>query len=107
MANFPALNRGATQSVPDGEVFWFITTGSVSNGMPSWATLPEQARWQLVTYLKSLKSSGQPQRAQTATGSPLATNAPFDRLGVPGIALKGKVLNAGGMRTLAVEGLAP
>ncbi len=39
--NIPALARGATQGAPDGEVFWFITTGSVNNGMPSWATLPE------------------------------------------------------------------
>ena len=31
----------------------------------------------------------------------------LDRIGVPGIAVKGKVLDAGGMRALAVEGLAP
>jgi len=30
----------------------------------------------------------------------------LDRIGVPGIAVKGKVLDAGGMRALAVEGLA-
>jgi len=53
--NVPALSKGPTQSVPDGEVFWFITTGSVNNGMPAWASLPEQKRWQIVTYLKSLK----------------------------------------------------
>jgi glucose/arabinose dehydrogenase len=55
--NIPALSHGAVQSVPDGEVFWFITTGSVANGMPAWAQLPEQQRWQIVTYVKSLKSS--------------------------------------------------
>ncbi len=55
--NVPALSHGAVQSVSDGEVFWFITTGSVTNGMPSWAQLPEQQRWQIVTYVKSLKSS--------------------------------------------------
>jgi hypothetical protein len=31
----------------------------------------------------------------------------LDRIGVPGIMLKAKVLEAGGMRALAVEGLAP
>jgi hypothetical protein len=31
----------------------------------------------------------------------------LDRIGVPGIVVKGKVLDAGGMRALAVEGLAP
>ena len=40
--NIPALSRGATQSAPDGEVFWFITSGSVNNGMPSWQVCP---RW--------------------------------------------------------------
>jgi mono/diheme cytochrome c family protein len=54
--NIPALNSGATQSAPDGEVFWFITIGSVNNGMPSWNSLPERKRWHLVTYLKSLKN---------------------------------------------------
>jgi glucose/arabinose dehydrogenase len=55
--NIPALSHGGVQSAPDGEVFWFITIGSVSDGMPSWAQLPERQRWQIVTYLKSLKSS--------------------------------------------------
>jgi hypothetical protein len=45
------------QNVPDGEVFWFITRGSLSGAMPSWASLPEQQRWQLVTYLKTLVSA--------------------------------------------------
>jgi hypothetical protein len=31
----------------------------------------------------------------------------LDRIGVPGIVVKGKVLDAGGMRALAIEGLAP
>jgi glucose/arabinose dehydrogenase len=55
--NIPPLAHGPTQSASDGEVFWFITTGSVNNGMPSWASLPEQKRWQIVAYLKSLKNS--------------------------------------------------
>jgi len=53
----PALSQGPTQSVSDGEVFWFITTGAVDKGMPSWSALPERQRWQLVSYLKSLKNS--------------------------------------------------
>src|SRR5262249_15134343 len=75
--NIPALSHSAMKSVPDGEVFWFITTGSVKNGMPAWAQLPEQQRWKIVTYLKSLKTSG----AQEITSLPPAdratnTNAP-------------------------------
>ncbi len=52
--NIPALAHARVQSVPDGEVFWFITRGSRSGAMPSWAALPEEQRWQLVTYLKTL-----------------------------------------------------
>lgn len=53
--SIPPLSEGPTQSASDGEVFWFITTGAVDNGMPSWASLPARQRWQIVTYLKSLK----------------------------------------------------
>jgi mono/diheme cytochrome c family protein len=53
--NIPPLSEGPTQSASDGEVFWFITTGAVDKGMPSWASLPARQRWQIVTYLKSLK----------------------------------------------------
>src|SRR5579862_9674618 len=55
--NIPPINQGATQTVPDGEVFWFITTGSPQNGMPAWASLPEAQRWQIVSYLKTLKNA--------------------------------------------------
>ncbi len=53
--SIPPLSEGPTQSASDGEVFWFITNGAVDNGMPSWASLPARQRWQIVTYLKSLK----------------------------------------------------
>lgn len=56
-ANMPALDEGPTQSASDGEIFWFITTGATDKGMPSWASLPERQRWQIVTYLKSLKGT--------------------------------------------------
>src|SRR6202166_4169361 len=75
--NIPPLAQGPTQSASDGEVFWFITTGSVNNGMPSWASLSEQKRWQIVTYLKSLKnSSSAPPEPAPANVKPVKTNAP-------------------------------
>jgi len=55
--SIPALAHGRVQSVADGEVFWFITRGSLSGAMPSWASLAKQQRWQLVTYLKTLVSA--------------------------------------------------
>ena len=76
--NIPALSQGPTQAASDGEVFWFITTGSVNNGMPAWGSLPEQKRWQIVTYLKSLKNSPSAQKTESASANtkPVKTNAP-------------------------------
>ncbi len=56
-ANIPALASGPTQSAKPGEIFWYITRGDLSNGMPAWAMLPEQQRWQVVAYVKNLKSA--------------------------------------------------
>src|SRR5258708_24422020 len=64
--NVPSLVDAKLGGVPSGEVFWFITKGSKPNGMPSWAFLPEQKRWQLVSYVKSLDSSS----AAESTASP-------------------------------------
>jgi glucose/arabinose dehydrogenase len=51
--NLPALATGPVQSANDGEIFWFITNGKQDSGMPAWGQLPEQQRWQIVTFLKS------------------------------------------------------
>jgi glucose/arabinose dehydrogenase/cytochrome c5 len=77
--NIPALFQGPTQVAPDGEVFWFITVGSVGNGMPAWGSLSEEQRWQIVAYLKSLKSSANESKlgAATANFAPAKTNAPL------------------------------
>lgn len=76
--NIPALSQGPTQSAPSGEVFWFITTGSVNNGMPAWESLSEQKRWQIVTYLKSLENSSSAKTNSPAPVdlTPVKTNAP-------------------------------
>src|SRR5579862_2850983 len=52
--NIPALVDGVLESTSDGEIFWFVTNGDKKSGMPSFAKLPEQQRWQLVTYVKGL-----------------------------------------------------
>jgi glucose/arabinose dehydrogenase len=76
--NIPPISEGPTQTVPDGEVFWFTTTGSVKNGMPAWASLPEEQRWQIVTFLKSLKNSKTAEKSEpvSAAAAPVPTNAP-------------------------------
>ena len=55
--NVPPLSDGRLDAATPGEVFWFITTGSKDNGMPSWSFLQAKQRWQLVTFVKSMKST--------------------------------------------------
>src|ERR1700735_910232 len=55
--NIPSLAAGAAQAASDGEIFWYITQGDVNNGMPSWQSLPEQQRWEIVNYLRVLGAS--------------------------------------------------
>jgi mono/diheme cytochrome c family protein len=50
----PGLRSPAVQQAPPGVLFWFLRNGNVRRGMPSWAGLPDQQRWQLVSYLKKL-----------------------------------------------------
>jgi mono/diheme cytochrome c family protein len=49
----PALDSPAVKNAKPGELFWFITTGKVAAGMPSWSGLPKNQRWQIVTFLQS------------------------------------------------------
>ncbi|HEX3738102.1 MAG TPA: PQQ-dependent sugar dehydrogenase [Terriglobales bacterium] len=78
--NVPPLVKGAAQSASDGEVFWYITKGDIENGMPSWKSLPEEQRWQVVTYIKSLSSgSSAPSASAPAVApqsAPAVSNAP-------------------------------
>src|SRR5689334_14842776 len=40
--NIPPLASGPTQKASDGAIFWYITRGDASSGMPSWANLTRQ-----------------------------------------------------------------
>jgi glucose/arabinose dehydrogenase len=73
--NIPELRGRTVQRVTPGELFWFVTKGDVKNGMPAWSTLPEEQRWKIVTYLKTL---GQPQ-----TGGTVAATASAGKLNAP------------------------
>ncbi len=52
----PALRRSEVSEAPPGALFWVLENGSLRNGMPSFAHLPEPQRWQMVTYLRTLGS---------------------------------------------------
>ena len=53
MGPAPALDTASVHNAKPGELFWFITTGKLSSGMPSWTNLTKQQRWQIVTLLQS------------------------------------------------------
>jgi cytochrome c oxidase cbb3-type subunit 2 len=52
----PSLLVSEVQSAEPGAIFWILTNGVVRRGMPVWSKLPEPQRWQLVSFLKSLRS---------------------------------------------------
>jgi mono/diheme cytochrome c family protein len=51
----PNLHSDNIRNAKPGELQWLLTNGSLGKGMPSWSRLPEQQRWQIVTYLKTLQ----------------------------------------------------
>ena len=53
--NRPNLHSDRIRVATPGELEWLLKNGSMKNGMPPWSKLPEQQRWQLVTFLKSLQ----------------------------------------------------
>lgn len=50
----PPLAGPTVRQAQPGKLFWILRNGSLRRGMPSFAHLPEDERWQIVTYLKSL-----------------------------------------------------
>ena len=51
----PNLRSERVKNATPGELQWLLTNGSLKNGMPSWSSLPEEQRWQIVSYLKTLQ----------------------------------------------------
>ena len=51
----PDLQAPEVRAAPSGALFWILTNGVVWHGMPVWSKLPEAQRWQLVSYLRTLK----------------------------------------------------
>jgi mono/diheme cytochrome c family protein len=50
----PSLRSPEVQQAADGEIFWLLKNGDLRHGMPSWSSLPEPSRWQIIAYVKSL-----------------------------------------------------
>jgi mono/diheme cytochrome c family protein len=56
----PSLLREDVQQATPGSLFWVLTNGVAWHGMPVWSKLPEPQRWQIVTFLRSFKTSASP-----------------------------------------------
>lgn len=56
----PDLHAPIIASARPGVLFWFLKNGNLKEGMPSWSRLPDQQRWQLVSYLKTLGLGEEP-----------------------------------------------
>lgn len=53
----PSLRSERVQHATDGELFWLLKNGNPAKNMPTWNSLPEPMRWQVITYIKSLGTS--------------------------------------------------
>ncbi len=50
----PSLRTEEVRKETDGDLAWLLKNGDVYRGMPRWSGLPEQERWQIIAYLRSL-----------------------------------------------------
>lgn len=54
----PPLDRADVYRARPGALFWVLRNGSLRQGMPSFAHLPELERWQIVTFLTEVEQRG-------------------------------------------------
>lgn len=51
----PSLRSEHVRAASDGDLEWFLRQGDLGHGMPSWSSMPEAQRWQVVAYLRSIQ----------------------------------------------------
>jgi mono/diheme cytochrome c family protein len=51
------LRSPEVQAQSDGALFWKVSNGNTAAGMPSFASLPETDRWDVVSFLRTLKDA--------------------------------------------------
>jgi mono/diheme cytochrome c family protein len=52
----PSLRSERIMDASDGDLAWLLKNGEAFKGMPVWGALPEQERWQIVAYIRSLNA---------------------------------------------------
>jgi mono/diheme cytochrome c family protein len=51
----PSLrSQRVREQASEGDLHWLLVNGNMRKGMPSWAKLPDQQLWQVISYVKSL-----------------------------------------------------
>jgi mono/diheme cytochrome c family protein len=51
----PSLRSERVQKeATEGDIFWLLKNGNLGKGMPTWSSIPEPSRWQIVAYVRSL-----------------------------------------------------
>jgi mono/diheme cytochrome c family protein len=58
--NRPALKSERVAAATDGELAWLLKNGNSWKGMPSWSSMPDTRRWQVVAYLRSINTRAAP-----------------------------------------------
>lgn len=53
----PSLRSARVHHETDGELQWLLQNGARMRGMPAYRRMPENQRWQLVSYIRSLPES--------------------------------------------------
>jgi cytochrome c oxidase cbb3-type subunit 2 len=53
----PSVRSREVRNATDGDLAWLLKNGDVYRGMPRWSGLPEQERWQIIAYIRSLEPS--------------------------------------------------
>ena len=51
----PNLHEPPVKGAAPGTLFWFLRNGNLKQGMPSFSSLTDQQRWQLVSFLLTLR----------------------------------------------------
>jgi mono/diheme cytochrome c family protein len=52
--NRPPVVSERVRNATDGDLAWLLRNGNSWKGMPSWSSMPDARRWQVVAYLRSI-----------------------------------------------------
>ena len=56
----PSLRSARVRHATDGDLAWMLQHGNPFKGMPPWSSLPDEQRWQIIAYLRTLPPIGRP-----------------------------------------------